>query len=287
VILLVYVYCLVRSARAPALPPLSAAMPGAKDLRLLDAGGGLRIVVSSVRAAAYDEAALARGLQDLDWVGRRAIAHEHVVEHFLSSPAVLPMQLFSLFTSDERALAHVAGNGKRIDRIMAALERKHEWGLRLTFDERSARDGVERKHATASAGSGKSRATSSRSAGGAVKAKMAAGTASGTSYLARKRDLLDVTRVQLAGAKTAADSVYAVMSRAAAGAVRRRSTEQAAPGSRLLLDAAFLVPTRRTAGFRAELRRRARALPAGVVVSLTGPWPPYNFIDAPRSPPRR
>ena len=56
----------------------------------------------------YGEAALARGLQNLDWVGRRAMAHEAVVEHFLPAPAVLPMQLFTLFTSDERALEHVA-----------------------------------------------------------------------------------------------------------------------------------------------------------------------------------
>lgn len=282
---LVYVYCLVRSTRAPSLPAPASAMPGARDIRLLDAGGGLRIVVSTVAATGYDEAVLARGLQDLDWVGRRAIAHEHVVEHFLSAPAVLPMQLFSLFTADDRALAHVAGDRKRIDRIMAALERKHEWGLRLTFDERSARDEVERKHATSPRSANRQPAAAATR--GAARSAPGARAEAGASYLARKRDLLDVTRVQLAGARSAADSVYAVMARAAAGAVRRRSTEQAAPGSRLLLDAAFLVPTRRTAGFRAQLRRHARALPAGVVVSLTGPWPPYNFIDAARPSARR
>jgi hypothetical protein len=241
---------------------------------MLDAGHGLRLAVSSVPAADYDEAALVRGLQSLDWVGRRAMAHEQVVEHFLSAPAVLPMQLFSLFTSDERALAHVAGDRKRIDRIMAALERKHEWGLRLTFDEQSARDVVERRYG------GSKRTRPTKKPAGNRRAGPSGSAASGASYLARKRDLLDVTRVQLAGAKKAADSVYVVMARAATKAVRRRSTEQAAPGSRLLLDAAFLVPTRGTAGFRAALRKHATDLPAGVVVSLTGPWPPYNFIDA-------
>jgi hypothetical protein len=53
----------------------------------------------------------------------------------------------------------------------------------------------------------------------------------------------------------------------------------AAPGSRLLLDAAFLVPVRRAGAFRALQRKQARAFrTAGIVVSLTGPWPPYNFI---------
>jgi len=234
-------------------------MPGSRAVRLLDAGKGLRLAVSTVPAAGYDEAALARGLQNLDWVGRRAVAHETVVEHFLTSPAVLPMQLFALFTSDERALAHVGSDRRRIDRILTRLERKHEWGLRLTFDEQSARDVVEQQH-----GAGQ--------------------RAGGAAYLARKRDLIDVTRVQLAGAKRAADHLFTALSRAAAQAMRRRATEQAAAGSRLLLDAAFLVPTGRAGGFRAALRKQAKGLPAGVVVSLTGPWPPYNFIDAPARP---
>jgi hypothetical protein len=250
---LTYVYCLVRSPRPPAVPARPAGMPGARGVRLLDAGGGLRLAVSAVPAADYDEAALALGLQNLEWVGRRAVAHEAVVEHFLAAPAVLPMQLFGLFTSDERALAHVARDRRRIDRILTRIERKHEWGLRLTFDEQSARDTVERK----------------------------APVVSGATYLARKRDLRDVTRVQLAGAKKAADHLFRGMARTAAQSRRRRATEQAAPGARLLLDAAFLVPAARAGGFRAALRKHARTLPDGVVVSLTGPWPPYNFVDAP------
>jgi len=66
-----------------------------------------------------------------------------------------------------------------------------------------------------------------------------------------------------------------------------QATEQAAPGSRLLLDAAFLVPTSRTRTFRAAVKRKTKELgSAGVIVSLTGPWPPYNFIS-PSAVPRR
>src|SRR5688572_31807962 len=117
-----------------------AALPGARPVRVLPAGEKTWAIVSSVPAAQYDEAALASGLQNLDWVGRRAMAHEAVVEHFLAEPAVLPMQLFTLFTSDERALEYVARERRRIDRILARLEGQLEWGLRLSFDERAARE---------------------------------------------------------------------------------------------------------------------------------------------------
>ena len=273
---LTYVYCLVRSARAPALDDVPPGLPGARNLRALAADKGLFAIVADVPARDYDEAALARGLQNLDWVGRRAMAHEAVVEHFLSARAVLPMQLFTLFTSEARALEHVRRDRARIERILTRVERQLEWGLRLTFDEKAARESVEQAHrrgAATESGSGRS---SDRP-----------GT-SGADYLTRKRDLLDVTRVQLTAAKTAADRLYRAMSREATDARRRTATEQAAPGSRLLLDAAFLVPARKAGAFRSALRRNARKLEAtGIVVSLTGPWPPYNFLDPPPSAARK
>jgi Gas vesicle synthesis protein GvpL/GvpF len=250
---LTYVYCLVRSTRRPSLRGVPGPLPGGDEIRLLDAGGGLWIVATHVPARGYDEAALIRGLKDLDWVARRAMAHEAVIEHFLRSPAVLPMKLFALFTSDERALAHIARRRQRLERVLARIERQLEWGLRLSLDERAGRAAAPR-HSVA--------------------------RESGASYLSRKRDSVHRDRTHVMRARSDANRLYRVLAREATAA-RRRNTEQGVPGSRLLVDAAFLVPVRRTHAFRAALHRHAeRFRPAGVVVSLTGPWPPYNFVDA-------
>jgi len=237
---------------------------------MLDLGQRLWAIVSDVPAAGYSEEAVRRGLQNLEWVSRRAMAHEAVIEHFLSAPAVLPMQLFTLFTSDARVIEYVQRERRRIDRILSRIERQLEWGLRLTFDEKAARDAVERAHSPTVRGGGTTRETVRT-----FKVRQP-----GAAYLARKRDLLDVTRVQLAEARTEANRLYRALARQATEARRRSETEQAAPGSRLLLDAAFLVPARRSGSFRSALRKNARTLDGtGVVVSLTGPWPAYNFID--------
>jgi hypothetical protein len=247
---LTYVYCLVRSPRRPALRGVPEGVTGGGPVRLLDAGNGLWAVVASVPDTEYSETALNGGLADLDWVGQRALAHEAVVEHFLGSPAVLPMQLFTLFASDERALQHLARDRRQIDRILLTIERQLEWGLRLTFDE----------HAV-------------------VADAAPVADVSGAAYLTRKRDLLDAARNGRREALGAAEQLFAALAKDASAARRRTDTEQIAPGSRVLLDAAFLVPARRSAGFRAALRRHAKRLGgSGVVVSLTGPWPPYNFI---------
>ena len=254
-----YLYCLVRSARKPAIRRVRNRLPDAGAVRALDSGGGLWLIVSDVAAPEYGEAAIAKGLTNLDWVSRHAIGHEAVVEQFLSKPALLPMQMFTIFTSDERALAHVARDRRRIARILHRVAGHVEWGLRLTWDEQAARDAVEEAHARRSS----------------------APRRSGSAYLTRKRDLINVTRTQVAKARVHATALHHTLRRQARDAVRRTATEQAAPGSRLLLDAAYLVPSTRAAAFRAAVRQHARKLASsGIAAALTGPWPPYNFISS-------
>jgi hypothetical protein len=259
-----YVYCLVRNGRRPVVRAVKEGMPGGSGLRTLEVADGVWAIVETVPQADYKEAALAEGLRNLDWVGERALAHERVIERFLSAAALLPMQLFTLFKSDDRVAEFIAADRRRIDGVLRRVEGKVEWGLRLTWDEKAARDKVEKKHhATRSKG----RVTNPAGRGGVA-------------YLARKRDILDVNRAQLAAARVDAARVYAVVSRDASDATRRTDMEGVASGSRLLLDAAFLVPAARATAFRAAVRRHTAALRgSGIIVSLTGPWPAYNFIS--------
>ena len=256
---LTYVYCLVRATRPPSLGGAPAPLPGSRPLRLLEVSGvgSARVrhwlVVSSVPGRLYDEAALERGLQRLEWVGPRALAHEAVVEYFLRAPAVLPMQLFALFTSDDRAIEHIAADRRRLMRILSRIEGRVEWGIRVTWKGRQR---------------GADPGTTDRR-----------GLTPGMAYLARKRDALDAARVRLRRASAGAARVYRALGREASAARRRTEVEQATPGSRVVLDAAFLVPAGRARAFRAAVRRHARPLERlDLAVSLTGPWPAYNFI---------
>jgi hypothetical protein len=233
-------------------------MPGGDDVRILEiprAGASAPrewLVVNTVPESGYGEASLERGLQDLEWVAPRALAHETVVEHFLSLPAVLPMQLFTIFKGDQRAVEHVVRDRRRIASIMKRITGKVEWGLRLSLNPQAP---------PAAGPRGRSQPRS------------------GADYLARKREQRDLAQSQLKQAQKHAIRIYKAASAAATAARRRSATEQAAPGSRLVLDAAFLVPVRRAAAFRAAVNRQARTMAdAGLTVSLTGPWPAYNFI---------
>jgi hypothetical protein len=250
---LTYVYALVRAPRRPSLRDAPSGPPASAGLRLLPAGESLWLAVSSVPARDYDAAAVRRGLQDVDWLAPRALAHEAVVEHFIGAPALLPMPVLTLFTSDRRAVAYVAGRRGRVERLLEAVERRVQWVLRLAWD---AQDGA--------------RVT--------VRRPLRAPT--GVAYLAQKRELRDSGSARLAMARAEAGRVFDALAGASVDTRwRGPSGAEAAAGSRLLLDAAFLVSSRRANAFRAALRRTTRELgAAGVAVSLTGPWPAYDFV---------
>jgi len=250
-----YVYCLVSAPRRPALARVPRGQPGTGRVRLVDVDRGLWLVVADAPLDRYGEQAINRGLSNLDWVSRAAVAHETVVEAFIGAPAVVPMKLFTIFTSDARALAHIARERPQIDAVLARVTHHLEWGVRVALD-RAKTAAPERRPART------------------------AGPASGAAFLTRKKAQRDAAS-QLAGrAREVAADVYETLAAQARMARRRSAGELPAQGGPLLLDAAFLVPRTRIARFARIAAKQTRDLAReGFRVAVSGPWPPYSFIQ--------
>ena len=93
-------------------------------------------------------------LRDLDWVSEIALAHEAVVEHFARArgAVVVPMKLFTMFSSMDKAIADVAA-GARGDRARHAPHRRQRGVGRP--DHAPARRGRRRQPASAAPGVGR------------------------------------------------------------------------------------------------------------------------------------
>ena len=248
-----YVYCIVRSGRKPAVASVPPGMPAGERPSVADAGAGLWLAVSAVPLDRYAPGPLESKLRDLGWVSETAVAHEAVVEHFARQrgAVVVPMKLFTMFSSEPRAVADVQARRAEIEAILAHIGGCEEWGVRV-----------------------------SRSASVPVRARAAAATArTGTAFLAARKQERDALRDASQQAARAAAHVYEELSPMAKDARRRED----APAGALppLLDAAFLVPSQARSKFRLAARRAAKACAAaGAEMLLTGPWPAYNFVQA-------
>jgi hypothetical protein len=249
-----FVYCIVSSSK-PITPAATPGLPGAGPVRALDIRPGRYLIVSDVPLAQFQEATLAAKLSDLDWVSRAAMAHERVNESFMAtSPpadAVVPMKLFTLFTSDERALEEVRKGWKRVEGVIKRLSRNEEWGVRLVYDAAAA----------------------------AKVSASAAPAASGRGYLLAKRQQQAASVKQTTEMRRTASDVIKALRPIAHEVQKRSVTEPPESRNRLLLDAAFLVPRAKADRFRKSVEVRAKKIaPAGYALQLSGPWPPYSFV---------
>jgi hypothetical protein len=254
---LTYVYCLVADKKRP-----SARRPkgprGVGPVRVLQIGSrALWLIVADAPQKLYSEETINAGLRDLDWVSRAAVAHEAVVESFLSSSAVLPMKLFTIFSSDARALDYITAQRSTIDATLERVSGHDEYGVRVALAT------------IPQAASGFRRTSAKR-----------ANLPSGASYLQRKKAQRDATAELAVRASEVVADLYDRLAAVASAARRRAATELPAQGGPLLLDAAFLVPRSRGKRFNAAVRAQAKLLaPQGYGVALSGPWPPYSFVQ--------
>jgi hypothetical protein len=250
-----YLYGLVQRKRSPLLGRAPRGLPGTGPLRALPAGGDLWLIVADAPLERYAAEPLERGLRDLNWVSACALAHEAVVERMAKTATTVPVKLFTLFASDARAIAHVAGLQPGLGGVIARIAGRQEWGVRVTLDETKAR---------------RTLAERARRASGAV--------TSGTKFLLLKKAEREAVRDALERGRTQVDGVFEALAGLAADA-RRRPPDTVEGGARLLLDAAFLVEPKQLTRFKTAARRAAARLSGdGYVLTLSGPWPAYNFV---------
>jgi len=253
---LTYVYGLVVADRRPSLARVPSGLPAAAPVRLIEVARGRWLVAADVTARDYGEAAINRGLSNLDWVSRAAVAHEAVLESFAARATVLPMKLFTIFTSDERAVADIRRNHARVDALVRRVGGHEEFAVRVVLDRAKA---IARR-------------------GGRASAVRAA--PSGIAYLTRKKAQRDAATELAAHARDTVADLYDRLSRHARLARRRSASDLPIEAGPLLLDAAFLVPRAKARAFRARVAREARLLARhGYGLTLTGPWPPYTFVQ--------
>jgi hypothetical protein len=215
------------------------------------------VIVADVPLDTYGTKALEPALRDMNWVADVAMAHESVVEHFSRrrGSTVLPMKLFTMFSSVDRAIEETSSRSREIAAVVKRIAGCEEWGVRLT------------RVPTPVAG----------------RPRSASRPDSGAAFLAAKKQTRDAERERLQAAAKTAETVYEALSAIARDA-RARGDVPAGAAAPPLLDAAFLVPGGHRARFKSAARRLAAAsAAAGAELTITGPWPAYNFVQ-PGSP---
>jgi hypothetical protein len=248
-----YLYCIVHASMAPTVPRALRGLPGATRPAVVPLARSFWLVTASVPLDVYGREALESSLRNVRWVTDIALAHESVVETFArrGGATVIPMKLLTMFSSEELAVEETRARVRELEGVVKRIAGCEEWGVRIT------------RRVTRASGSHARTVTA----------------ASGTDFLAAKKTARDLARQSIGAAAAAGEEAFISLSAIARDARRRREEPEGAAAPPLL-DAAFLVPVDRRRRFKAAVKSLADASDDATLVTLTGPWPSYNFIDS-------
>jgi hypothetical protein len=241
-----YLYAITRAAARIELAEVRGVVDA--PVRIVGAGD-LACVVSTVGLDEFGEEALRANLEDLGWLEKIARQHDSVVQFVARQATTVPLRLATVCRDDSSAVERVQGLGGDAQDVLATLDGREEWGVKV-FDVPGVPEAAEpERHA------------------------------SGTAYLQQRRKQLAARAQSAETAARDADAVYAQLAQLAVGARRHRLQDPQLTGiaAPMVLNAAFLVDRRRVSAFRAEVAELAAQRAAGAI-AVTGPWPPYSFV---------
>jgi Gas vesicle synthesis protein GvpL/GvpF len=241
----------------PAGPPPAelAEGPDGAPVRLVEAHG-LAAAVSELSSDRYGEDEFRSHAEDPRWLQELASAHHRVLASIADQRDVVPLRMPTLCRSHERVLALLASQSDALHRALETVGGCVEWGVKLYAEARPAEQQTVR-------------------------------AASGRDYLGQRAAQGRARDEEWARRGDAVRDCHDALAAAAVDAVVNAPQDPALSGRRepMVLNAAYLVPRDREEDFRTVLAQQADGpcREAGVVVELTGPWPPYNFSVGPLS----
>lgn len=246
---------------ADAAPPSSLAGIGGSAVTVIDIDG-VRAAVSRVSADDYDPQRIETRLQDLAWVGQQGVAHESVVAWFVDHAEILPVPLFTMYSSDVALRDAVSEKAAAYQSELQRLRNKREWDVKFSFDERE----IEKNAA----------ALSPRIA---ELEKEMSEAAPGKRYLLQKKknDLLK-TEARASAQKLARAALDDVATQAAE--VRALPIPRTADNLPVIVYAALLVERENESELIRALEEKTTELErVGLALNFSGPWAPYRFTE--------
>jgi hypothetical protein len=225
------------------------------DIELIPTGP-IAAVASRVGLDQFDVEKLeGRSAEDIHWLNQVAVRHNEIVRQAAGSSAVLPLRLGTIFQSRESLLAAVTHCQQAVADFLQALGDRQEWAVKLYVQNDRITGRLDGPHLNDA-------------------------VTSGAEYLRRRgAELRRCREMQIELQR----EITTVEARLAARTDRRRRVRRlpdALTGRRekMVFNAAYLLPAADVEPWLATVHEtRDTIQKKGLLLEVTGPWPPYHF----------
>jgi hypothetical protein len=264
----IYLFCLAQTGPVDHFE--GTGITGTEHLVLKDFSGVTAVFCEVPEDDFSGESAEIR-LQDLAWIGPRAIRHDQIIEEVMQYSPVFPAPFGSLFSSEKRLGSMIQSNIDAIREFLDHTANKEEWSVKGLVCKSKVLDEIL---------IGKLRAVS-----GTLSSSPA-----GMRYF-KERQMRSEAEKELSGKVKAACSTVGENLLACSESFRQRkniSFGKAESDKQLVVNWAFLVDHSRISYFLDQVKHANSDYQArGLAFECSGPWPPYSFCPSLRTEPTR
>ena len=238
-----YVYCIIECATPRTFGRLG--IGGRGDEVYTIHHGGLAAVVSDTPLVVYDP------------TRENALTHEHVQEVVMQEFTVIPMSFGTLFRTEEDVVEFLKNTADTFYDVLRKMADKIELGLKVNWDKETVLAEVENDSEEIRR----------------LKEEIVSNRLAST-YFARMQLGRLVERAMSEKADAYVREIYDHLRDSAIASRHNKPI-----GDRMILNAAFLVERDKETDFDAAVQEIAVRYEGRLRFNLTGPWPPYNFVN--------
>jgi hypothetical protein len=257
----IYLFCFICSGRFPRLKIFGLDDYSTVTQREFNE---ISAVYTKLSLADFSGSSAKAKLQDLAWVGPRAVRHEKVIETVMDYSSVFPVRFGTIFSSLSRLDETLRIHYKQIIQFLKKVDNKSEWAVKGFLNEEQFRHTIV------------SRALAQAD-------KHLAALTPGKRYLQERHIALEAKREMDLSLKDILDMIIKSLRPFVTDFKVRKvfSSDSTEKDSKMIVNWAFLVTHNAEFNFRAALEQaNVRHAKEGLNFEMSGPWPPYSFCPA-------
>ncbi|MBI3000156.1 MAG: GvpL/GvpF family gas vesicle protein [Deltaproteobacteria bacterium] len=264
-----YLYCLYRGGNS--LPVRGRTQTGIPELVGIDGDhkvftlfkGDIHAALSLVPLQEFGPRALEQRMGDVEWVAPRVLIHERITEEFMAAYPVMPFRFGTIFASGDRIDELLKSNQAKIIRFFSEIGDKEEWEVKGYMNGSRLEGALKQGHPAL----------------GAVEATLREGSPGQAYLLKKKGDLAIKDGLNGKMAEITEEVFQGLLGHAVKGVSNKAlQLEKGEEKKEMVLTAAYLVSKDDVRSFLGCVRdTEERYRRYGLTLSVTGPWPPYNF----------
>lgn len=230
--------------------------------------GGVQALISQVSLEEFGAQAFQDNMEDMAWLEQHVCQHEAVLEHMMVQATIVPMRFGTLYSSETGVHTMLATHQDAFLALLKRLKGRREWGVKVYADMPTLRVQVCQNHPRILA----------------LTAEINTQTAGLAHFLKKRREKLVLEEVEAHIRAWVSSCHEALRIHAEAHAWSPVQEARSSHTQRLAMNVAYLVPRAQEAAFREALAACQAKIEKEFHLDLTGPWPPYSFVNLEPAP---